>query len=414
MNVIKKIVAAIVSISLFSSISITLSSSAEDVVCANNIAFSNNISPDHLNKLLLFSQMWNEEHLSDTAQLSKITTILNPDNSFYGYQLSFEDNTSPRGYVVIEIGETPQIVDFSLSGGDIQSEIKIDYSLTQKSRSLSPMIESSIIYRVAPYNYGVVTGNHSDPVFTNTFGYAFDCSDKIGSSILYNSNEETVNSSSGTIFSGFFDRNQLQLYSYNSLAGSDSFVPSVQSDMPEHSSNNGVQPPNGDIDDGTAGQHDEGNCVPTTLTNIIAFYDTKLGKDNLLISNNRNSTYNQLSTLVGYHPSSGTNWWNCGNALTQYCSQRNYSCSVNSYLSDSWSDFVRDINAGLPILTNIRGNINPSVESGHTITTIGWATTYSGVKYLRVIDCWNNHTNRYIIFKGDMFTSFDGCAVVIN
>ncbi len=400
MKLLSKFVVILLSVSLivscFSGMKV---SNANDEKKLKNI-MCDDIDASDYSKLIDFSELWIECHLPETAELTNITKILNVNEELYGYELTFADSCHSYGYVIIEACSTEPIVDFSFSGNDIHTSLRNYYHpiVNQKSSS-STSEETNVLYLLSPFNYATTFEVDGKNVIADSSGCV-----RTKETVLVKTSESSraTNSTGAQLEDGIVDRNKIALHSYNTISGASTFVPSVMGNMPAHSSNGS----------GLAGAYGEGNCAPTNLTNIVAFHKEKRNLTNLLINNSRDASYNRLSSLVGYHPSSGTFWWNYGGALTQYCSERGYSCSVNSYLLDSWEDFVRDINADLPILMSVRG-YQGTMEVGHAMTGVGWASSYSGTKYIRVIDNWNNHTNRYIMFKSEHFTSFEGCSVEI-
>lgn len=82
-------------------------------------------------------------------------------------------------------------------------------------------------------------------------------------------------------------------------------------------------------------------------------------------------------------------------AANKYINNLGYKASSFDYWSDPFSYFVNDIGKNYTVLTSIR-----SGSEGHLVIVIGWGEdrcSNSG-RFLRVIDGWTTHTNRYVKF----------------
>lgn len=368
----------------------------------NNQPF--NINSEHYEEITEFSQKWIENNLPKNCFLTEITNIYSINNELYGYELTFATEFENCGYVVLELNSDAPVVEFALSGANIQTSLlKLNSSIKQTSINSADVInENNSLIFLTPYVYGINVKSGNESYVINTNGDILYYNDI--NALTIKKSEVSVQSNSGNIFNDFYTISKnAGLHSYYTIKNGTSFVPVEMSGMPAHSSNGS----------GKAGDYSEGNCGPTCLTNIVKYYKEQRGFSNLLKNNSVNSTYNDLSSRVGYSPTLGTQWWNCGGALKNYVSSRNYKCTVDSYVDDSWEDFVRDISRDYMILMNIRGNNGNGTNVGHLLVGIGWATSYSGTRYIRVVDGWNNHVNRYVVFNGTNFTSFEGCGVNI-
>ena len=76
--------------------------------------------------------------------------------------------------------------------------------------------------------------------------------------------------------------------------------------------------------------------------------------------------------------------------------------------------YYRDIAADKPILLFVQGYDEEGDKTGHFAVVFGYKITTDGSKYLTIANCWDNSSQRYIRFKSDGLTAFDGYAIQIG
>ncbi len=101
-----------------------------------------------------------------------------------------------------------------------------------------------------------------------------------------------------------------------------------------------------------------------------------------------------------------------------YCSERGFSCSINDYWFDLWSDFKRDVDNSIPIYLHTAGTIyNANTGeyelSGHAQVVVGYREYSDGSLYLHIFSGWYDHPS-FVKFKPDSLVEFDGYSVSIR
>lgn len=88
-----------------------------------------------------------------------------------------------------------------------------------------------------------------------------------------------------------------------------------------------------------------------------------------------------------------------------------YSCSYDSYLFDSYSDFTRDLGNNKPCIFTYGAKFG-SKSGGHAVLAVGYVET-TKYQYLRIADGWNDYL-RYINFNGYDYTRKDGWSFSVS
>ncbi len=161
---------------------------------------------------------------------------------------------------------------------------------------------------------------------------------------------------------------------HKTIRGADSFTPRLQSSF---------------LRDG----EDGGNCSPANFTNMLQLWRHR-GKTK--ISSDPDVVYREIVRLSGYDVAEGGLTRAKGvKAAKDYAEDVGYKASSFNYWSDPISYFRNDIFKGHTIPTSIS-----SETDGHLVIVVGIVETeYKDMSWLRVIDGWSTHTNRYLIFN---------------
>lgn len=152
-------------------------------------------------------------------------------------------------------------------------------------------------------------------------------------------------------------------------------------------------------------------CAPTAATNLMIYYRRAKNKTNILVGDSEIQTFNRFFNLMGTSVTEGTPDSNRVPAYNSYIKERGYSSSakVDEYWLNLWSDFTRDIDAGIPIHTSLKAD-----NGGHAVVTVGWYIVRYGAKdfkYLQVINGWQKSI-KYAGFDG-YYNKILGIAVKI-
>ncbi len=121
----------------------------------NNQPF--NINSEYYEEITEFSQKWIENNLPQNSFLTEITNIYSINNELYGYELTFATEFENCGYVVLELNSDDPVVEFALSGANIQTSLlKLNSSIKQTSINSANVInENNSLIFLTPYVYGI-------------------------------------------------------------------------------------------------------------------------------------------------------------------------------------------------------------------------------------------------------------------
>lgn len=125
------------------------------------------------------------------------------------------------------------------------------------------------------------------------------------------------------------------------------------------------------------------HCGAVFVTNL-AIYFANRGFDNLLIDNDRYKTFREIHKIIGNGPVAVV-----ACKARKYFSSRGYSlkyrkvCSFNGIQASILNNRPLGI-----LLTN-------NIASWHWVMAIGWRRYDSEGKYLRIVDGWNNTSDRF-------------------
>lgn len=345
------------------------------------------------------AENWIATQYTGEAKVSRITSLLSYQNERVGEMVAFERDGVPCGYIVLSVadGEYP-IVEFSMEGDNAYDYLvnsfeaaknsSLSASLGEASSMLTAedQVEEDVMYTdFIRYSIRVNRGNES--LLFDQYGKmeSFAPAHEISSSELEIKKCE---------YDGYVEfLNDLYGWEDDLLPGARSNMGLVMREMP----------------DGTKGK----NCVPTAATMIIKMYAEKALNGHEKLSNLKYygsdpSTYTRLATIMNYVPGSGTSYEYVYTSLQTYVPQKGYTCSVDDYWWDLWSDFTRDIDNKKPIYLH-----TVTSQTNHAQIVVGYRNYTNGAKYLRVFSGWRNYST-FVQFKTSVFSSFHGYCIAIS
>lgn len=120
---------------------------------------------------------------------------------------------------------------------------------------------------------------------------------------------------------------------------------------------------------------------------------------------------NVYTKEAGTNSSGTTSNGNEAPAAKAFMEDLGYSCSYDSYLFDSYSDFTRDLGNNKPCIFTYGAKFG-SKSGGHAVLAVGYVET-TKYQYLRIADGWNDYL-RYINFNGYDYTRKDGWSFSVS
>lgn len=366
-----------------------------------------------------FTEYWINTQYSQETKVNEIIPIIDGAEEVIGYSISFKENETPCGYVILDMSDnydSNPIVEYSLDG--IDPYTAMSNSATKKfSKIEAKTLKSKKLRSETFYNYGIELATEQGyKVYSSSDGLVskdiYDKNAKIKTSKITEVKKESQNNkknekeyikASTNFWDAWLDTAPGTAKTTKTITKASSFVSLNMSQMPSYSGSGY-----------TAGYYEEGNCGPTSLTIIVKYWDECRGMSNLLKSNSVTTTYKRLSKLSGYTPVEGTVTANLISAIKDYAKEQGYTAKVSNYLFDTWSNFKGDLDGNKTIFLSVGGKDADGVELGHASVVFGYRITTDGSKYLRIANCWDTSTNRYIKFKPSELSWFNGYAVSIT
>lgn len=150
------------------------------------------------------------------------------------------------------------------------------------------------------------------------------------------------------------------------------------------------------------------HCGPTTVLNLIKLAEHR-GQGAICNKNNNKELFGMICSVMNFDlEKGGASDSEIYKGLRSVVKYLNTKVEINVYWFDLWSDFERDINAGKSIYFGLN-----TKKSGHAMIAVGYRKC-SNANYLRVIDNWSKHTERYVLFDKSPYIAFDGASVVFK
>ena len=149
-------------------------------------------------------------------------------------------------------------------------------------------------------------------------------------------------------------------------------------------------------------------CSVVALCNLAKYYRER-GYDK--ISRSFTTLYDTMWEKAGTNSSGTTSNGNEAPAAKAFMEDLGYSCSYDSYLFDSYSDFTRDLGNNKPCIFTYGAKFG-SKSGGHAVLAVGYVET-TKYQYLRIADGWNDYL-RYINFNGYDYTRKDGWSFSVS
>ena len=141
------------------------------------------------------------------------------------------------------------------------------------------------------------------------------------------------------------------------------------------------------------------HCGATGAFNVVNYYRTRLSYNNLFVNgNNRDATFEAIHENIGNGP---VTFSQITSGLSPYV--RGTGKGLTYMPASYYSDIKEYIDAGKMCLVLL---IASSYDESHYVNVVGYREYSGGVHYLRIVDNWNNNTNKYInsinIYSGYM------------
>lgn len=309
-------------------------------------------------------------------------------------ELILEDGY-PNGYVVVKFSDNdPVVSEFSLG-----ENIRNPYAKIMERANIET--DAAIFYSVGSNDYQVLD--------TSRNVIALDNSTELVSEkefAVYKSAEKAMKQAAVQTRSGADDG-----LNYSDLDGwsvvSDSYEGSVK-DGKEHTITGA-----GNVSLWYCQDHVENNnrtyaCSVVALCNLAKYYRER-GYDK--ISRSFTTLYDTMWEKAGTNSSGTTSNGNEAPAAKAFMEDLGYSCSYDSYLFDSYSDFTRDLGNNKPCIFTYGAKFG-SKSGGHAVLAVGYVET-TKYQYLRIADGWNDYL-RYINFNGYDYTRKDGWSFSVS
>ena len=125
------------------------------------------------------------------------------------------------------------------------------------------------------------------------------------------------------------------------------------------------------------------HCGAAFVTNLALYFSSQ-GFTNLLIDNDINKTFTAIHKIVGNGPVAVISY-----KARKYFSNRGYSLRYRKTCSFKSIQAAISNNRPLGIL------LTNNIASWHWVMAIGWKQYDSSGKYLRIVDGWNNTSDKY-------------------
>ena len=138
-------------------------------------------------------------------------------------------------------------------------------------------------------------------------------------------------------------------------------------------------------------------CSVVALCNLAKYYRER-GYDK--ISRSFTTLYDTMWEKAGTNSSGTTSNGNEAPAAKAFMEDLGYSCSYDSYLFDSYSDFTRDLGNNKPCIFTYGAKFG-SKSGGHAVLAVGYVET-------------TNDYLRYINFNGYDYTRKDGWSFSVS
>lgn len=366
------------------------------LLCFNTVTFAqenNQKSTDYI------IQNWIDVQYSGNAEVSEIVSLYSNNDVFIGQLISFVNGNVPSGYIILsQMEDEHPIIEYSLEGQNVYDYLKeqfasykANFAVERQKETVQPIASFSIAEENVLYTDFI---NYSLKVKSNNQTFLFNQNKEIQE---FNDSKLTVKqpSRSDTFFDDYVDfPSESGSYVSGNITGANSDTVLIMGNMP------GV----------TAG---EGNCGPTSLANTVKLYaenglNGHSAIPNLRLNGSDSSTYSRLVQISGYSCNNPVGMDALLDALVTYSRERNYSCSIDNYWWDLWSDFTRDIGNNKPILLYT----SSSAGTAHSQVVVGYRSYNNGAKYLRIFTGWSSSAT-FVKFKPSSLNNFNGYCVSI-
>lgn len=346
-------------------------------------------------------QNWIDSQYSGDAEVCEIVSLFNVNDEYIGQLVSFVKDNNPAGYIVLSHMESEHpIIEYAFEGQSVYSYLVEQFAADQANIMAECQMNSSV---QVVSSYSIAEEN---VLYTDFINYSLKIRNE-DEVLLFNQHKQTqtFNESQNTenrslpatdkFFDGYVDyptESGLRIYNIIPGAGANSAL--VMENMPGATSG-------------------EGNCGPTALANTVKLYaeyflNGHASLPGLRVNGSDADTYSRLVAISGYSSNDAASMSELLDALDEYSDERGYSCSIDNYWWDLWSDFTRDIESHKPILLYT----SSSAGTAHAQVVVGYQLYDNDAKYLQVLTGWSSNAT-FVKFKPSSLNNFNGYCVAI-
>lgn len=133
------------------------------------------------------------------------------------------------------------------------------------------------------------------------------------------------------------------------------------------------------------------NCGPTLAANVLSYYKDVKGL-NLYSGTINQSFYDKICEAVKFNSSEGTNLNNVAAGIKKIATDAGYTCKIDKYWLNLWSDVTRDIERGYPVMLSF---------NGHAYMVVGYRVR-GNIKELNVFTSWSSEPFMWIEYLSTM------------
>lgn len=318
-----------------------------------------------------FVELWIKDmYHNDGTKVDKISQVLDENENVTGYIIDFSKNNEDNGYIVLDRSQPDVVKDFSLTSKSI-------YDNLTDNANKKIYTKSKLFFDGTDFYLKIKSGKE--------WGL-MDLANNITNLTSWkNDTSNTQKAASDLSVNNFIlNKSSIPNGSEKTISRAENYIPVT---MNEFDSNN--------------------HCGPTTVLNLIKLAEHR-GQGAMCNKNNNSQLFGMICGAMNFNPDKGATNSQIYKALKSVVKHLNTKVVIDEYWFDLWSDFKRDIDAGKSIYFGIN-----TKKDGHAMIAVGYRTC-SNANYLRVIDNWNRHTERYVLFDKSPYTDFDGASVVFK
>lgn len=376
----KKIITCLLSITLCLSMSLT--PLAAEVILQENIEQNNKLNASQFAES--FVEMMFEDPYLDAEN---VNVIYDENDEISGYCVDIDKENTEYGYVIIKFNNNePVVSEFCVEPGAINPYEYIIDSEGIENEELKYFSLSANEYQIYDANKKMATGTDSRNLTNREFS---DYKNKVKKDKENKRNRSTfdshLNYSSLNGWTVISDSYQGTVEERDALTYAYYLTLTCQEDIEE-------------IGETYA-------CSVVALCNLMRYYRMR-GFDG--IPADLQTLYDDMWEYAGTSSNGSTTDGNEAIAARNYLRDLGHSCSTNSFLFDTYSNFKNAIESDKPCILTYGADFG-GTNGGHAVLVMGYVQTTS-YNYLQVADGWNTYL-RYINFNGYDYSRLNGWSI---